>query len=117
MTSLEPAVRRAASAEPAWLGFIADTATIADAELRIDYNQGMAAHDAIRHLRDVEVFKPTFIEQPVPGHQRAALAEITRALDTPVLAARSRRSARRPAWPATAAICSRPGLPISRAPT
>ena len=36
--------------------------------------------------RDVEAFKPTFIEQPVPGHQRAALAEITRALDTPVLA-------------------------------
>ena len=47
----------------------------ADAELRIDYNQGMAAADAIRQLRDVEAFKPTFIEQPVPGHQRAALAE------------------------------------------
>lgn len=58
----------------------------ADADLRIDYNQGMAAYDAIRQLRDVEAFKPTFIEQPVPGHQRAALAEITRALDTPVLA-------------------------------
>lgn len=58
----------------------------ADAELRIDYNQGMAAYDAIRQLRDVEAFRPTFIEQPVPGHQRAALAEITRALDTPVLA-------------------------------
>ncbi|MCC7048485.1 MAG: cycloisomerase [Alphaproteobacteria bacterium] len=58
----------------------------ADAELRIDYNQGMQAHDAIRQLRDVEAFKPTFIEQPVPGNQRAALAEITRALDTPILA-------------------------------
>ncbi len=58
----------------------------ADAELRIDYNQGMAAHEAIRQLRDVEAFQPAFIEQPVPGHQRAALAEITRALDTPVLA-------------------------------
>lgn len=58
----------------------------ADAELRIDYNQGMAAHDAIRQLRDVEAFRPTFIEQPVPGHQRAALAEIARALDTPILA-------------------------------
>ena len=58
----------------------------ADAELRIDYNQGMVTHDAIRQLRDVEAFKPTFIEQPVPGHHRAALAEITRALDTPVLA-------------------------------
>ena len=58
----------------------------ADAELRIDYNQGMEVPNAIRQLRDVEAFKPTFIEQPVPGHQRAALAEITRALDTPVLA-------------------------------
>src|SRR4030095_7984216 len=58
----------------------------ADAELRIDYNQGMLTHDAIRQLRDVEACKPTFIEQPVPGHHRAALAEITRALDTPVLA-------------------------------
>ena len=58
----------------------------ADAELRIDYNQGMVTHEAIRQLRDVEAFQPTFIEQPVPGHQRAALAEITRALDTPVLA-------------------------------
>jgi muconate cycloisomerase len=57
-----------------------------DAELRIDYNQGMETYGAIRQLRDVEAFKPTFIEQPVPGHHRAALAEITRALDTPVLA-------------------------------
>jgi muconate cycloisomerase len=58
----------------------------ADAELRIDYNQGMTAHEAIRQLRDVEAFEPAFIEQPVPGHQRAALGEIARALDTPVLA-------------------------------
>lgn len=58
----------------------------ADAELRVDYNQGMTAHEAIRQLRDVERFEPTFIEQPVPGHQRAALGEIARALDTPVLA-------------------------------
>ena len=58
----------------------------ADAELRIDYNQGMVAHEAIRQLRDVEAFSPTFIEQPVPGDQRAALAEIAGALDTPVMA-------------------------------
>jgi muconate cycloisomerase len=57
-----------------------------DAELRIDYNQGMLVHDAIRQLRDVEAFKPTFIEQPVPGNQREALKAITAALDTPILA-------------------------------
>lgn len=57
-----------------------------DAELRIDYNQGMVVHEAMRQLRDVEAFNPTFIEQPVPGNQRAALAAITQTLDTPILA-------------------------------
>jgi muconate cycloisomerase len=55
-------------------------------DLRVDYNQGLAPVDAIRTLRDVEAFAPTFIEQPVPRGQEAALAAITAALDTPVLA-------------------------------
>ena len=54
--------------------------------LRIDYNQGLRATDAIRTLRDLESFDLAFIEQPVKRHERAALAEITRALDTPVMA-------------------------------
>ena len=54
--------------------------------LRIDYNQGLRAVDAIRTLRDLECFGLTFMEQPVKRHERAALAEITRALDTPVMA-------------------------------
>ena len=54
--------------------------------LRIDYNQGLRAYDAIRTLRDLEAFHLAFIEQPVKMHERAALAEITRALDTPVMA-------------------------------
>lgn len=58
----------------------------ADASLRIDYNQGLAAVDAIRTLRDVEAFRPAFIEQPVARDRRDAMAEITRALDTPILA-------------------------------
>jgi muconate cycloisomerase len=57
-----------------------------DAELRIDYNQGMEVHDAIRQLRDVEAFRPTFIEQPVRRHERVALAAITAAIDTPIMA-------------------------------
>jgi len=57
-----------------------------DAEIRIDYNQGMQPWEAIRRLRDIEAFRPTFIEQPVPADQRAALAAITAALDTPVMA-------------------------------
>lgn len=57
-----------------------------DAEIRVDYNQGMQPWEAIRRLRDVEQFRPTFIEQPVPAEQRDALAAITAALDTPIMA-------------------------------
>jgi muconate cycloisomerase len=57
-----------------------------DAEIRVDYNQGMQPWNAIRRLRDIEQFRPTFIEQPVPADQRTALAAITAALDTPVMA-------------------------------
>jgi muconate cycloisomerase len=55
-------------------------------DLRVDYNQGLDPWDAIRLLRDVEAFRPTFIEQPVKRHQRAAMAAITKALDTPIMA-------------------------------
>lgn len=54
--------------------------------LRIDYNQGLPAHDAIRHIRDLETFRPDFVEQPVRRHERAALAAITAAVDVPILA-------------------------------
>ena len=58
----------------------------ADVDLRVDYNQGLDPWDAIRQLRDVEAFRPTFIEQPVKRDQRAAMAAITRAIDTPIMA-------------------------------
>lgn len=57
-----------------------------EARLRIDYNQGLPAYDAIRHIRDLEVFRPEFVEQPVKMHEREALAEITRAVDVPIMA-------------------------------
>ncbi len=55
-------------------------------DLRVDYNQGLDPWNAIRLLRDVEIFRPTFIEQPVKRDQRAAMAAITKALDTPIMA-------------------------------
>jgi muconate cycloisomerase len=58
----------------------------ADARLRIDYNQGLDPWDALRKLRDMEAFRPDFIEQPVPRDQRAWMGEYARALDTPILA-------------------------------
>lgn len=54
--------------------------------LRIDYNQGLPAYDAIRHIRDLEAFRPDFVEQPVKMHERAALAAITHAVDVPIMA-------------------------------
>ena len=55
-------------------------------DLRVDYNQGLAPHDALRVLRAVERVAPTFIEQPVPRGQEAVMARLAAALDTPVLA-------------------------------
>lgn len=57
-----------------------------DIRLRIDYNQGLPAFDAIRHIRDLESFAPDFVEQPVRRHERGALTEITRAVDVPIMA-------------------------------
>jgi muconate cycloisomerase len=55
-------------------------------DLRVDYNQGLDPWNAIPQLRDIEAFRPTFIEQPVKRDQRAAMAAITRVLDTPIMA-------------------------------
>ncbi|MEX0343788.1 MAG: enolase C-terminal domain-like protein [Rhizobiaceae bacterium] len=55
-------------------------------DIRIDYNQGLPAYDAIRRIRDLEPFRPTFVEQPVKMNERAALAEISQAVDVPIMA-------------------------------
>jgi muconate cycloisomerase len=57
-----------------------------DAEIRIDYNQGLDAYDALRKVRDVEQFRPGFIEQPVPRERRDIMAMIADAIATPLLA-------------------------------
>ncbi len=57
-----------------------------DLRLRIDYNQGLPAYDAIRRIRDLEAFRPDFVEQPVKRRERAALAAITAAVDVPIMA-------------------------------
>nr|WP_306267484.1 enolase C-terminal domain-like protein [Pararhizobium sp. IMCC3301] len=57
-----------------------------EVDIRIDYNQGLPAYDAVRCIRDIEAFRPTFIEQPVKMHEREALAHITHVIDTPIMA-------------------------------
>jgi len=55
-------------------------------DLRIDYNQALQPFGAIKILRDVDQFRPTFIEQPVPRDCLAAMASFAADLDTPILA-------------------------------
>ncbi|WP_342360817.1 enolase C-terminal domain-like protein [Terrarubrum flagellatum] len=55
-------------------------------DLRLDYNQALKPFGAIKILRDVDRFAPTFIEQPVPRDNLDAMASFVVALDTPVLA-------------------------------
>ncbi|MCV0425039.1 MAG: cycloisomerase [Roseibium sp.] len=57
-----------------------------EADIRIDYNQGLLAYDAVRCIRDLETFRPTFVEQPVKMHEREVLAHITDVIDTPIMA-------------------------------
>ncbi|MDQ1079334.1 enolase C-terminal domain-like protein [Pseudoroseomonas cervicalis] len=55
-------------------------------DLRLDYNQALEPFRAMNVLRDVDRFRPTFIEQPVPRRHLDAMAGFCAALDTPVLA-------------------------------
>lgn len=59
---------------------------LGDVDLRVDYNQGLEPWDALRTLRDIETFRPTFIEQPVARRHLDCMAALTAALDTPVMA-------------------------------
>lgn len=58
----------------------------ANAEIRVDYNQALSPFGAIAKLRDIERFRPTFIEQPLRRDLHDAMREISRAIDTPILA-------------------------------
>lgn len=55
-------------------------------DIRVDYNQGLHHENALRCVRDVAQFAPTFIEQPVKAHLRPLMAEIRRNIDVPLLA-------------------------------
>ncbi len=55
-------------------------------DLRIDFNQGMTAHEALPRLRDFESFRLSFIEQPVPRDNLEAMAHFTDVLTTPIMA-------------------------------
>lgn len=58
----------------------------ADGDLRLDYNQSIQPEHAIRILRDLEEYRPTFIEQPTRRWDVDHLAQIAAAIDTPIMA-------------------------------
>lgn len=55
-------------------------------DMRIDFNQGGRRDQVLRLCRRLEDFNPTFIEQPVKSWDLSAMAELTRALDVPLMA-------------------------------
>lgn len=59
---------------------------VPQADIRIDYNQGLSPIEAPAVLREIAALKPGFIEQPIPRGFEARLAELAAMLDVPVLA-------------------------------
>ena len=57
-----------------------------DFAVRVDYNQGLAAEDALACVKDVASLRPDFIEQPVAAPLYDTMAEIRGAIDVPLLA-------------------------------
>jgi L-Ala-D/L-Glu epimerase len=54
--------------------------------LRVDFNESLPLADAVPFIRKLEPFRLTLVEQPVPREQIAALAEIRRGIDIPLMA-------------------------------
>lgn len=59
---------------------------VPQADIRIDYNQGLSVIEAPAVLRGIAALRPGFIEQPIPRGHEARLAELSAMLDVPVLA-------------------------------
>ncbi len=55
-------------------------------DIRVDYNQGLDPAHAEERVREVAQFRPSFIEQPVRGHQFGLMARLRDAVDVPLLA-------------------------------
>lgn len=55
-------------------------------DLRVDYNQGLRPENALKCVKDIERFQPTFIEQPVPASCWTAMAQLRNAVDTTLVA-------------------------------
>lgn len=57
-----------------------------DAQLRIDFNQGLMRDEAMKACRVLEQFNPVYMEQPVPQWDIDSMAMIANNIDTPISA-------------------------------
>ena len=57
-----------------------------DLDVRVDFNQGLAAETAVSRVVDVAAFSPTFIEQPVAAGLFDLMGDIREASTVPLLA-------------------------------
>lgn len=54
--------------------------------VRIDVYQSWTRNQAIRTIRELEQYELEYVEQPVPRHNIQDLVEVTRAVETPIMA-------------------------------
>ncbi|MCY4317507.1 MAG: muconate cycloisomerase [Roseovarius sp.] len=57
-----------------------------DFSVRVDYNQALKPDEALRQVREIELFLPDFIEQPVERHAFGAMARLRSEINVPLLA-------------------------------
>jgi len=55
-------------------------------DLRVDFNESLTAAESVPFIRYLEPYALTLVEQPVPRAEIAALAEIRRGIDIPLMA-------------------------------
>lgn len=55
-------------------------------DLRVDFNESLTAAESVPFIRKLEPYALTLVEQPVPRAEIAALAEIRRGIDIPLMA-------------------------------
>jgi muconate cycloisomerase len=56
-----------------------------DVTLRVDCNQGYAAHEAIKMIREIEQWDIELVEQPTVWWDFASLAKVAGSVDTPIM--------------------------------
>jgi L-alanine-DL-glutamate epimerase-like enolase superfamily enzyme len=56
-----------------------------DATLRVDCNQGYAAHEIIKVIRELEAYDLELVEQPTAWWDFASLAKVAGSVDTPIM--------------------------------